>query len=449
MMLINNLILSILLYIIGHRVSSVLLFFFFLTGGFQVVPYPLFETFIGFNKSMDFAFLYTVILFVYGLLRYPDFIPHNPASKILLGYFILLCVCMGASFFYYHIPIAEIIRTSRGFFVIFSYFVIRRITQEQFTKILYALFIITLFLCILFALQAFTGVPLLQDALEGQGVGFIHRFYNSPSLLLYPFAFILIFSESLKTKYGKWPTILLIISVFLPLSRSAVLVFLFLLIVGALLKIGDLKRLTRYSPIILTLLIPILALTMHQLQGRTMVDIQKVLDGEFIDLVETDEAYEMDNESTMLFRMALLFERMVDIADEPQSIIFGKGLCADGTSYTQSHFDYSIGLDDETTGGVVQLYSPDISWPNLFLRYGFVGTAVFLFGIFYLMYVVNKRKSVYSIPILLFLMQLIMNSFTSDLLFSVASFIFPFFLFDSIYYGQTCFKEEKSKIFLE
>lgn len=391
---------------------------------------------------MDFAFLYTVILFVYGLLRYPDFIPHNPASKILLGYFILVCVCMGASFFYYHIPIAEIIRTSRGFFVIFSYFVIRRITQEQFTKILYALFFITLFLCVLFALQAFTGVPLLQNALEGEGVGFIHRFYNSPSLLLYPFVFILIFSESLKTKYRKWPTILLIVSVFLPLSRSAVLIFLFLLIVGALLQIGDLKRLARYSPIILVLLIPILALTLHQLQGRTMVDIQKVLDGDFIDVVETDEVYEMDGESTMLFRMALLFERMVDIADEPQSIIFGKGLCMDGTPYTQSHFNYSLGLDDEATGEVAQLYSPDISWSNLFLRYGFLGTAVFLFGIFYLMSVISKTKSAYSIPVLIFLLQLIMNSFTSDILFSITSFVLPFFLFDSIYYGQVCLREE-------
>jgi len=448
MLFIPILILSILLYIIGHRVSSVLLFFFFLTGGFQLVPYPLFETFIGFNKSMDFAFLYTVILFVYGLFRYPDFIPHNPATTILFGYFILLCVCMGASLFYYHIPIGEIIRTSRGFFVMFSYFIIRRITQKQFVKILYVLLFITLFLCILFALQAFTGVPLIQNAIEGEGVAFIHRFYNSPSLLLYPFVFILIFSESLKTKYWKWPTILLVVSVFLPLSRSAVLIFLFLLIVGALLKIGDLKRLARYSPIILTLLIPILALTVHQLQGRTMIDIQKVLDGDFIDLVETDETYEMDSESTMLFRMALLFERMVDIADEPQSIIFGKGLCADGTPYTQSHFDYSLGLDDETTGGVAQLYSPDISWSNLFLRYGFVGTTVFVFGIFYFMNVVRKYKSVYSIPVLLFLMQLIMNSFTSDLLFSVSSFVLPFFLFDSIYYGQTCFEGEKSKAVL-
>ena len=141
MLFIPLLILAIILYVIGHRVSSVLIFFFFCLNGFQIVPYPdvLFNTHLGISKPTDFAFLYVLFLCFYGLNRYRDFLPRNLLTRLIGYYTLLLLVLMGVSLFYYHVPASEVVRTIRPYFLVYAYFPLRRLTYEHYNKVVYAL----------------------------------------------------------------------------------------------------------------------------------------------------------------------------------------------------------------------------------------------------------------------------------------------------------------------
>ena len=202
MLFIPILIAGIILYLSGKRTLSVVIFFFFLFDGFQIIPEELFETGMGISKSADFALLYTVFLFIYGLLNSPKFIPVNKLTLLLGGYLFFIVCLIGISYFIYRIPLSEIIRTSRYYLFALSYFVLRKLTPEEIGSILKILFCIVVFQSILFTIQGFTGIALLTGAISHKSAKLITRFYNSP-LMLYFFVFYGIFNNpfSGKCKY--------------------------------------------------------------------------------------------------------------------------------------------------------------------------------------------------------------------------------------------------------
>lgn len=445
MLFIPVLILGIVLYMIGHRVSSVLIFFFFALEGFQIVPEFLFNTYVGISKGIDFALIYTIVLFIFGLIRFDDFIPINPLSKVIFGYLILLFACIGMSIFYYKIPITEVIKTCRlfVFFLVLSYFIIRRLDKTEFQKVIYVLLFITVIQCILFAIQAVFAIPILTNASTGGSLGFIKRFYNYPKLL-YLFSFLTIFTPIISNKQKSWIIPVLMLGVILPLSRSAILIFLFLLFVGALLKLKSSKQLVKFIPVFLIAFALVGGIVIKQIQGRTMNDIQSVINGEFIEVVEPENSgdSEIEEEATMIFRMALFFERYLDVIESRVSFVIGKGLSAEGSPYTNANFDYNIGLaaPSDLSGFenyIAQLYSPDISWSNLILRYGIVGTIIYTLGFCYLAIIIYKKKnSFFSIPFFLLSCFILMNSLSSDIFFSIVTFLPFFFFFDQLYYEK-------------
>ena len=103
----------------------------------------------------------------------------------LIGYYtLLLLVLMGISLFYYHVPASEVVRTIRPYFLVYAYFPLRRLTYEQYNKVVYALWLITLVQSVLFVLQAATKLPFLADQYGGGPGDFIfYRYYNYPKLL--------------------------------------------------------------------------------------------------------------------------------------------------------------------------------------------------------------------------------------------------------------------------
>lgn len=428
MLILPLLILSIILYIIGKRVSSILIFFFFLFDGFQIVPEVLFDTHVGISKPFDFAFFYMLLLFIYGIIRYDDFIPINRISKIITIYLSFIIICLFISAFYYHISVVDIIRTSRSYFLVLSYFVIRRIGKEEFDKLIKILFIIVLFQCCLFVIQAFTGIALLTGAESGRD-GIITRFYNAP-LMLYFFVFYAIFCNPYQGCLKVITTIIPSVTIFLPLHRSLMMAFIVCALIGIYIKIGGLKVIMKYLPFVLIIIIPILLFTAKSLGERTFTDISNVLNGNFVDI---DDDFVMDENSTFMFRIAHFFERFIDVTDSKVGTVFGAGFMTEDSNYTFNHFDYQIGLPDDITGNIVQLDTSDISWSNFIIRYGLVGSLIYLMcyvllvGFFWKNNDCNLAHS-----ILLYLILLFIISFTSDLLFQLRFLILPLILFDFI-----------------
>ncbi|WP_321437111.1 hypothetical protein [uncultured Bacteroides sp.] len=419
------LILSIILYIIGKRISSILIFFFFLFDGFQLIPEMLFDTHVGISKSVDFAFVYILVLFIYGFIRFDDFIPKNRISKLIAIYLSFIIICIGISLFYYHISFVDILRTSRTYFLLLSYFVIRRLENEELVKLLKILFIIVLFQCCLFIIQAFTGIALLVGGESGR-TGVITRFYSVPFML-----YFLVFYAIFCNPYQGWlrvvTTVIPFVTMFLPLHRSLMMAFIVCALIGIYIKIGGLKVIMKYPRILCVIIIPILFIVAKSAQGRTVTDISNVLSGEFL---EVNDDFVMDEDSTFLFRMTHFFERFMDITDSKMGSVFGAGYMTEGSDYTLNHFDYQIGLPDEITGNTIQLDTSDISWSNFIIRYGIIGTFIFLYFFFSITSIYNKNLKTIGLPIFLYMILLFIDSFTSDLMYQNRMLIFPLLLYN-------------------
>lgn len=426
MLFIPILITGIILYLSGRRTLSIVIFFFFLFDGFQIIPEKLFETGLGISKSTDFALLYIVFLFIYSLINTPNFIPINKLTILLGGYLLFIACLIGISYYIYHIPFSEIVRTSRYYLFAISYFVLRKLTLKEIDSILKVLFCIVVFQSILFTIQGFTGIALLTRAVDHKSAKLITRFYNSP-LMLYFFVFYGIFNNPFSGKYKYISALICIVCVYMPLHRSLTISFVFILIIGLLLKIGHFKRLLSYLPILLLCIIPLIAVSGIQLASRTVNDINSVTTGEFMDIEEV----ELGEESTLLFRMAHFYERYMHILEKPIETAFGSGLMAEESNYTNKKFDFIIGLENEKTGEIVQLETSDIAWSNLIIRYGIIGTLIYLtIYISIMIFYYKHRKARYALSTFLYLLLLLFTSITSNQLYYVYMLVFPFMFFD-------------------
>ena len=426
MLFIPILIVSIILYLSGKRILSTILFFFFLFDGFQIIPEKFFETGMGISKSTDFALLYIIILFIYGIINTKDFIPINKLALLLGGYLLFIVCLIGISYYTYHIPFVEIIRTSRYYLFALSYFVLRRLTKEEISSILKILFCIVIFQSILFTIQGFTGIALLIGAESHKSAKLITRFYNSP-LMLYFFVFYGIFNNPFTGKYKYISALICIVCVYMPLHRSLTISFILILILGLFLKMGKIKQFINYLPKLLLCVIPLVAVMGAQLASRTMNDINSVTTGEFVDI----EEIELGEESTLLFRIAHFYERYMHILEKPIETAFGSGLMAEESNYTNKKFDFIVGLENEKTGEIVQLETSDIAWSNLIIRYGIIGTLIYLtIYISIMIFYYKHRKVRYALSTFLYLLLLLFTSITSNQLYYVYMLVFPLMFFD-------------------
>lgn len=434
MLFIPLLLLAIALYISGQRTYSLLIFFFFAFYGFQIIPEEWFDTGLGISKSTDFALVYIFVLFVYGCFAYHDYIPLNRMTYLIVVYLAAILVIIGVNKFIYGIGWGDIFRTARNYFFVLAYYPLRRVEKEEVDRLLKILLYIVLFQSLLFAIQAFTGKALLAGAEDKSGGDLIYRFYNSPKML-YFFIFYTLFVQPLGKKHSVFAGILLVITSFLPMHRSLIIMVILTLSFGYLLNVGNLKRFIRYLPYALLIVVPLGVFLFAQIGSRTIADLQMVREGDFASMEDSDEIenFEMDSESTFTFRIAHFMERYLYAQTDKWNEFFGIGLMSEDSPYTNNNLNFVIGLVDDKTGGVVQLESGDIAWSNFIVRYGYVGTLAYL--IFYLglawFFFIN-RKDKLSLVLLLYMLLILGFSMTSDLLYQVSRNVFVLMLFDFV-----------------
>lgn len=434
MLFIPLLLLAIALYICGQRTYSLLIFFFFVFNGFQIIPEELFETGLGFSKPTDFALMYIFVLFGYGCFAYHDYIPLNKMTYLIAIYLAAILVIIGVNKFVYGIGWGDILKTSRNYFFVLAYYPLRRIKKEEVDLLLKILLYIVLFQSFLFAIQAFTGKALLAGAEDKSAPDLIYRFYNSPRML-YFFIFYTIFVQPLGKKQSLIAGVVLVITSFLPLHRSLTILVILTLSLGYILNVGNLKRFVRYLPYVLLIAIPLCVVLFAQIGSRTITDLQMVQEGDFSEMEDSEdfEEFEMDSESTFTFRIALLMERYLYARTDKWNEFFGLGLMSEDSPYTNNNLNFVIGLIDDKTGGVVQLESGDIAWSNFVVRYGYVGTLAYM--IFYLglawFFFIN-RKDKLSLSLLLYMLLILGFSLTSDILYQVSRNVFVLMLFDFV-----------------
>ena len=412
------LIVSLISYMNGNRVLSLVIFFFFLFDAFQIIP----ESLIGL-KASDFAIAYISVLFIYGCIRYDDFIPKDKIT-ILIGCYLLFILfeCL-LSLLYYHISISDILRTGRQNILVLSYFIFRRVNQKEVLLIMKILFIVVLIQCVLFLIQAVTGQPIMTgDDIGGLKKGFLYRYYNSP-ILLYFFVFYAIFNNPFKGWVKLLSIIISVATIFAPMHRSLSVLFLAILFLGIAWKIGWFNSLKRVV-FITCLGIIFIGFGVKSMSSRTMTDINSVMSGEFLDV-----EMKLDSESTLLFRLAHFYERYLDVTESTVSTLFGRGFMAEGSSYTLKNFDFIIGLDDPLHGEIIQVDTSDIAWSIFILRYGIIGTILYLifyfsFGVIF----IRRKNNQFNISIVCYLLLLFSVSLTADQLYYIKYLLIPILL---------------------
>ena len=383
---------AIFLYIWDYKVTTLFLFFFFVTSGFNLVPEEI-TKFTFFSKGMDYAIIMLFGIVVIESLFSKDYLKPDGFTKYLILLGIFLVVCMAYSRFVMGLEIAGIIRTCRYMFLWVAWFLFRSLKKEQLEILLKGLFFITIVCAILYTFQILLDTSILNEGMVSQAEIFdmkFKRFYNHPDML-YFFTLMAIFHNPLKGTLKIVTAIILSVALIAAFHRSLIGFFFISLFVGYVLSLPHLKRMTIMTATAILLVGVVVFAGYKFVHSRTYFDIKTVLSGNILDAAEEIDIETMQ-QSTFTFRMALLMEKNMYLRERPLAMFIGAGLIPEDSKKIDSMFDFNIGLSDGLTGRTFQIDTGDISYTMLFMRFGYLGTALYLLPLIIMMVFFYKRK---------------------------------------------------------
>jgi len=424
-------ILAIFLYVRNYKVPALLLFFFFITSGFNLVPEEI--TKLGFiSKGSDYAFLILMgIIFIDSVFNRGYFNRDN-FTKYLIAFASFLLMCIFYSKFVVKLGWGDILRTSRYQFFWIAYFLFRYTAKETLKILLKCLFVVSLITAFLFLLQIFIDRNILLETVTSYirifGVK-ISRFYNQPYMLFF-FTFMALYHNPFKGILKYLSMILLTAATLGAFHRNVLGFFLFSIIVGYVIGLPYIKR-VYFAVITSTLLLFTLVFAGHKfVHSRTFMDVEAVMSGNL-----SNTEFDMGNlgNATFTFRVLHLLERNQYLLDHPQAMLLGAGLIPEDSKLVEQMFDFKVGLIEELSGGTTQINTADISYSILLLRLGYLGTFLYLFLIGYLMvFFYKKRANGYALFSFLYLVLTIGISFFSANLLHPVTFLLPLITYNII-----------------
>lgn len=424
----------------GKKVLSLFTFFGFLTGGYQLIPDVAFAFPVSI-KPTDYAILYLfgVIAMEYFSGKRKELIAILP--KFTLIFLSFIAVAAAVSVFIHHIPIIEVVKNTRQYFLLLAPILYYTLTKDELERVLKVLFKTTIFLSILYVLQPVLGVSILQGYYtEGESSFFglfeIARFYNTPTYL-YFFFFFALYNSNFTRKQKILYLSIMTLPILLCMHRSLLMAIILVIIFNKFRE--KIKKIYPILIVIFVALIPYIgAIQGNILDTKIAQDIIYSMD------VEPDDYMpgEMDG-ATFTFRIMHLLERAYYASEEMITSLFGLGFMSEGSDYTMNNFNFFIGLDNEETGFVNQVDTSDIAWSIFVIRFGLIGTVLYLIYYFSLIKFFNKRydigcaKAVFSTLCMIFI-----TSFTSVTIVSMEFIALMLFVYVLIRVDKREDKEE-------
>lgn len=395
----------------GKKELSLITFFAFLTGGFQLIPDAVFAWPVS-VKPTDYAILYLfgVIAMEYFSGKRKELIDILP--KFTIVFLVYIAVAAAISIFIHKIPIVEVVKNTRQYFLLLTPILYYTLTKEESQRVVKSLFKITIFLSILYTLQPIFDTQLLTGYYtEGKsslmGLFEISRFYNTPEYLYFFFFFALYNSDFTKKQKLIYLSIM-VLPILLCMHRSLLLAYIFVIAFNHFRE--KIKKIYPILIVIFVALIPFLgAIQGNILETKIAQDIIGSVDIEPEDFVPGELG-----EATFTFRVLHFLERLYYASENLITLLFGLGFMAEGSDYTINSFDFIVGLENEDTGFVNQVDTSDIAWSVYVIRFGVIGTILYLAYYFLLLRFFDKKridsisKAAFSTLLLIFI-----TSFTS------------------------------------
>jgi hypothetical protein len=424
MIFITLALLAVILYVWDHKILALLVFFFFITTGFNLIPNEMIQ-FAFITKSADYAFYIFFGIILIDAICLKKYLKRDNFTLYLYLFFAFLVGCMLYSKIVVDLTWTEIIRTCRYQFFWIVYFVFRNMEQKQLEKLLKYLFNITVFTSFLFILQIVIDRPILNKTAISStnifGMTF-PRFYNQPDMLHY-FALLSIFCNPYKGIKKQLTLVILVAALMGAFHRSLTGVFILSIAVGFVLRLSRLRRIQIVTLITVIGFFIISFVGYKFVTSRTYSDLKVVMSG---NIADADISLEDLGNATFAFRMAHFLERNQYLLDHPKTLIFGAGLIPEDSKKVDKFFDFKVGLIAELTGNVVQLDTGDISYSVLFLRFGYIGTVLnlLLFACL-IIFFYKKRKNKYAFASFLYYILAFGVSFFSANLVQPMAFLLP------------------------
>jgi len=371
---------GIILYLKGNRYYGLLIFLFLLTDGFQFVPEPL--MLFGLNlygKDYALAFSLAILMsyLITGKIRFPY---KSGVFLSILVFLIFLFIGSLIDVKYYNPSFSGFLLMFRVNLFFLTYFWLSKIDKKLFERVFRVIFIITIIQSVLCLLQIPTSVRLLTGGgvTEFNDLGFHWIRYTNLPYFLMPCFFIVLMNKDIKVPNRGYIITLFLVTILFTLTRT--------LILGLVITIGisvvagmfrTQKKIIFGFAAMFILLLPIIG---ARLMSSTK-DINSAV---------TADSFEAGSDMTFAYRMFHLTERVVYVAKDLKHEIFGIGFIHE-RDFPKDTFLLGHKDKDYVT---TQLEQDDISWSNLILRYGFLGTALYV--IVYLSFCVCffKRKSI-------------------------------------------------------
>lgn len=284
--------------------------------------------------------------------------------------------------------IGNILAVSRDYLYALTYFVFRKSPVEELQKGIRLIFKGVVLSCILFVTQYFTHLELINTFIsETNMLAGNYRMQSTPPFMDLILLTVLFYLRKMK---GRWLVIVLMFGIFL-ISQNRTP------IIGLFLQIGLfvlLAKKTKYKiPIIIAAMVAfpfvnsLLASRSSEEGGTSNMDVPVftyISQGDFQGLA---------SQSTFMFRIALIAERVDYLLSNPEELPFGVGPMHEDTA--QKYFNFRIGTANLSSDGkarICQLDSIDTVWGPLLIRYGFVGLILHVSVVIWMIFAYYKRR---------------------------------------------------------
>lgn len=403
-------------YLKGDKYKGLLIFLFLLTDGFQFIPEPL--MLLGLNLyGKDYALVFTIVIFFSYLITLKIVFPHKTIvffGLVLLLLYLVVAFYVDLSF--YNPSFKGFLLIARVNLFLLAYFWMSKINQRLFERLFRFILILTIIQSILCLIQIPLGIRLLTmggiSKFVDLGFSWI-RYTNTPYFIL-PCLFITLMDKKIKVPYKSYIIILFLLTLLFTLTRTIILGLVFTFALAILLGFfKNQKKVVFWMTAMFILTLPVIG---ARLLSST----------EDIKTAVSEDPISQGSNMTFAYRIFHATERYLYINQDLKHEIFGIGFIHE-KEFPKDTF--LLGHKDENNM-TTQLEQDDISWSNLFLRFGIVGTIIYVF--FFITFCISffrARYSSISTASFMFMIMSFVLTFANGRFSQADFFIIPMFLF--------------------
>lgn len=352
----------------------------------------------------------------------------NEIKKVFLFFLIFLIISVTYDFVVKETSAMQIFRTTRKIGYLLFFFLINSFGWNDYKKVIKIVAIITVIHSILYISQYvldFSYGSFLdpsKEEIENKlgGSRYAHRpYYIIPILII-----ILYLYDKSKSKFHLMIMVLFSSAIIFTQSRGLILSGIIIFLLSLILK-NRVTVISLFSFTTIFLLIYIALQVYFPIIGERFSGFYQEIT--LIRDMDTNNLKSFFHEGSFVFRFGLTYERLIYVLQDPIRILLGVGFVPDKDIIEPIFIlgTYSPGLPT----GFEQYNSVDVFLPNIITRYGIVGSLIYIYFIFKLVtFAKDNIRFIWSKVLYIYLLSLIVISFSGESFYNTQSFIFIFIL---------------------